>query len=346
MRILFLIAMLAVVGLVGWLWFESDSQPQRTVPTESASVIPDIQKLKELEDRSVLLKDSQSTEPAPALSGAARAAKKAEEAVKLSAEKSEKHSLPDALVLEEMTIGNLETATCLRFGPVGERRLPELRRGIERSGLIGRLVMEETDASVYMVYSGPFKSEGKAKQELKRLTDFGLQGASIIKFSATGWAVLMGKTHIRPKAKLWAEEAARAFNESIVIDEERRHNKAFNLIFPGLSSRKLRGATTCRAPSSLLAINLLRFRYCCERCCVSFGSIASALFRRIFMISALTSRCLVPQGHSGYQPSSFQRAITCQCRCGTILPNSARFILSGASESRIVSSVVSRRSHR
>ena len=68
MRILFLIAMLAVVGLVGWLWFESDSQPQRTVPTESASVIPDIQKLKELEDRSVLLKDSQSTEPAPALS--------------------------------------------------------------------------------------------------------------------------------------------------------------------------------------------------------------------------------------------------------------------------------------
>ena len=55
MRILFLIAMLAVVGLVGWLWFESDSQPQRTVPTESASVIPDIQKLKELEDRSVLL---------------------------------------------------------------------------------------------------------------------------------------------------------------------------------------------------------------------------------------------------------------------------------------------------
>lgn len=47
MRILFLIAMLAVVGLVGWLWFESDSQPQRTVPTESASVIPDIQKLKE-----------------------------------------------------------------------------------------------------------------------------------------------------------------------------------------------------------------------------------------------------------------------------------------------------------
>ena len=115
MRILFLIAMLAVVGLVGWLWFESDSQPQRTVPTESASVIPDIQKLKELEDRSVLLKDSQSTEPAPALSGAARAAKKAEEAVKLSAEKSEKHSLPDALVLEEMTIGNLETATCLRL---------------------------------------------------------------------------------------------------------------------------------------------------------------------------------------------------------------------------------------
>lgn len=88
MRILFLIAMLAVVGLVGWLWFESDSQPQRTVPTESASVIPDIQKLKELEDRSVLLKDSQSTEPAPALSGAARAAKKAEEAVKLSAEKA------------------------------------------------------------------------------------------------------------------------------------------------------------------------------------------------------------------------------------------------------------------
>ena len=56
MRILFLIAMLAVVGLVGWLWFESDSQPQRTVPTESASVIPDIQKLKELEDRSVLRK--------------------------------------------------------------------------------------------------------------------------------------------------------------------------------------------------------------------------------------------------------------------------------------------------
>ena len=45
MRILFLIAMLAVVGLVGWLWFESDSQPQRTVPTESASVIPDIQKV-------------------------------------------------------------------------------------------------------------------------------------------------------------------------------------------------------------------------------------------------------------------------------------------------------------
>ena len=54
MRILFLIAMLAAVGLVGWLWIESDSQPQRTVPTESASVIPDIQKLKELEDRSVL----------------------------------------------------------------------------------------------------------------------------------------------------------------------------------------------------------------------------------------------------------------------------------------------------
>lgn len=52
MRILFLIAMLAAVGLVGWLWIESDSQPQRTVPTESASVIPDIQKLKELEDRS------------------------------------------------------------------------------------------------------------------------------------------------------------------------------------------------------------------------------------------------------------------------------------------------------
>ena len=50
MRILFLIAMLAAVGLVGWLWIESDSQPQRTVPTESASVIPDIQKLKELED--------------------------------------------------------------------------------------------------------------------------------------------------------------------------------------------------------------------------------------------------------------------------------------------------------
>ena len=163
MRILFLIAMLAAVGLVGWLWIESDSQPQRTVPTESASVIPDIQKLKELEDRSVLSRDSQSTEPAPALSGAARAAKKAEEAVKLSAAKSEKHSLPDALVLEEMTIGNLEAATCLRFGPVGERRLPELRRGIERSGLIGRLVMEETDASIYMVYSGPFKSEGKAK---------------------------------------------------------------------------------------------------------------------------------------------------------------------------------------
>lgn len=173
MRILFLIAMLAAVGLVGWLWIESDSQPQRTVPTESASVIPDIQKLKELEDRSVLSRDSQSTEPAPALSGAARAAKKAEEAVKLSAAKSEKHSLPDALVLEEMTIGNLEAATCLRFGPVGERRLPELRRGIERSGLIGRLVMEETDASIYMVYSGPFKSEGKAKQELKRLTDLG-----------------------------------------------------------------------------------------------------------------------------------------------------------------------------
>ena len=248
MRILFLIAMLAAVGLVGWLWIESDSQPQRTVPTESASVIPDIQKLKELEDRSVLSRDSQSTEPAPALSGAARASKKAEEAVKLSAEKSEKHSLPDALVLEEMTIGNLETATCLRFGPVGERRLPELRRGIERSGLIGRLVMEETDASVYMVYSGPFKSEGKAKQELKRLTDFGLQGVSIIKFSATGWAVLMGKTHIRPKAKLWAEEAARAFKvKSIVVDEERRYNKAFNLIFPGLSSsenQKLRRALT------------------------------------------------------------------------------------------------------
>ena len=126
--------------------------------------------------------------------------------------------------------------------------MPELRRGIERSGLIGRLVMEETDASVYMVYSGPFKSEGKAKQELKRLTDLGLQGASIIKFSATGWAVLMGKTHIRPKAKLWAEEAARAFKvKSIVVDEERRYNKAFNLIFPGLSStenQKLRRALT------------------------------------------------------------------------------------------------------
>lgn len=246
MRILFLIAMLAAVGLVGWLWIESDSQPQRTVPTESASVIPDIQKLKELEDRSVLSRDSQSTEPA--LSGAARAAKKAEEAVKLSAAKSEKHSLPDALVLEEMTIGNLEAATCLRFGPVRERRLPELRRGIERSGLIGRLVMEETDASIYMVYSGPFKSEGKAKQELKRLTDLGLQRASIIKLSAAGWAVLMGKTHIRPKAKLWAEEAARAFKvKSIVVDEERRYNKAFNLIFPGLSStenQKLRRALT------------------------------------------------------------------------------------------------------
>ena len=47
----------------------------------------------------------------------------------------------------------------------------------------------------------------------------------------------MGKTHIRPKAKLWAEEAARAFKvKSIVVDEERRYNKAFNLIFPGLSS--------------------------------------------------------------------------------------------------------------
>lgn len=168
--------------------------------------------------------------------------------MKLSAAKSEKHSLPDALVLEEMTIGNLEAATCLRFGPVGERRLPELRRGIERSGLIGRLVMEETDASIYMVYSGPFKSEGKAKQELKRLTDLGLQRASIIKLSAAGWAVLMGKTHIRPKAKLWAEEAARAFKvKSIVVDEERRYNKAFNLIFPGLSStenQKLRRALT------------------------------------------------------------------------------------------------------
>lgn len=108
--------------------------------------------------------------------------------------------------------------------------------------------MEETDASIYMVYSGPFKSEGTAKQELKRLTDLGLQRASIIKLSVAGWAVLMGKTHIRPKAKLWAEEAARAFKvKSIVVDEERRYNKAFNLIFPGLSSsenQKLRRALT------------------------------------------------------------------------------------------------------
>ena len=79
MRILFLIANACSSGLVGWLWFESDSQPQRTVPTESASVnFLIIQKIEGIRGRSVLLKDSQSTEPSPALSGAARAAKKAE----------------------------------------------------------------------------------------------------------------------------------------------------------------------------------------------------------------------------------------------------------------------------
>ena len=233
MRAVLAIAVLAALGLGGWLYMEADQPVERTVPASAVSIIPNAGRLR----AEAASERAAEAAPEPLLSGSAAAAKQGVESAEIKAA-AVPVPVPKPLVLEDAAREGMESAACLRFGPVGEERLPELKRGLERSGLLSRMLLSEVDAAVYSVYCGPFNNEAAARKELNRLALLGLEGGRLEE-RKSGWSVKMGETRVRLKARMWAEAAVRAWSvKHIAVEEEREYRKAFNLIFPGLSPQE------------------------------------------------------------------------------------------------------------
>ena len=229
MRTVFLLALLAALGLGGWLALNADTEAVRTVPMTASAEVEGVSVPKAL-PAEVAQPKAADTPAAPA-EPAAPADK---------APADEVSGAPEPLVpAEPASADGLETAACLRYGPVSERALPAQRRKLERIGLLDRMLLEETDTAVYTVLCGPFPSASRANRELKRLKAEGLRDGVTVEVPSRGWAIRMGASRDRELASQWARRAAAHWNlTNVVITSERRYKKAFDLIFPRLSAKE------------------------------------------------------------------------------------------------------------
>lgn len=222
MRFVFLCLLAAAAALGGWLWTERSSEPPRTVPHAAQAAIEGVSVPKALPAEPVMKKPEPEELAAPA----------AAEPAEAPAAKAE--LLP--LEPEEAEPGDVAAAACLRYGPVAEARLPALRGALERTGLLGQMVMEPVDAALYRVYSGPYASRAKALKALKRLEDGGFAGGTLFELSASSWGIRLGASSSRPKAQAWARTAAQRLElANVVIRDEGRIPNAQMLVFPRLS---------------------------------------------------------------------------------------------------------------
>lgn len=234
--LVFLLALIAI-ALSSLLYMKSDEETIRTVPAQGAG----------------------ATLSAVTLPKALPVEKKAEEAPVAAPEPEAvqpEEKLPPPVFIEPvLSHVPVEEAVCLRYGPVERKSLPKLRRQLEKTGVLDRMIMEHADIAQRIVYSGPYKSKKKAAEALEALQAAGLEKGELMEVGDQ-WAVKIAETGIRSLAQRWAHEAARAWSLSNVVVEERGGREGFvKLVFPNLTKeenerirRTLGGANLASCP--------------------------------------------------------------------------------------------------
>ena len=217
MRIVAALAALAAIVLSALLFMKSQEAPLRTLPDTGSAVV-------------------EAVSVPRALPAAAAAAPAPEAAAPV-----EEPQPPRTVRFEEAVRQPLalEEAVCLRFGPVAESRLTQLRGRIERTGQLDRMLIEPADTAERVVFAGPYGSQAKARSALESFRRAGLEGGAVEAHGEGAWIVTFARTKSRPLAERWAREAAAAFSLTNVVVEERGRRRAMvSLVFPNLSAEE------------------------------------------------------------------------------------------------------------
>ncbi len=227
MRLLFALSLILAVSLAGLLLLRSGEPPARVIPQNAEVTLESFSVPKAVPVRAQPVAAPHPEAPEAVPSGLRPAAPPVFEEPR-----------SEAIPLEE--------AGCLLFGPVGERRLTKLRGRLERTGMLGRMLIERDDSALRTVYAGPYPARAKAAKALADLSERGLSNGALIDLGEGRWGVCIASTRSRATANRWAREAAAAWAlTNVVVSDADAQKGMLRLVFPGLTpqeSRRVREA--------------------------------------------------------------------------------------------------------
>ncbi|MDO5530420.1 hypothetical protein [Sutterella sp.] len=218
MKYFVILLALVATAFTALLYMKSDEETLRTVPEQGAGVTLDAVTVPKA------LPVVRKAEEEPVAPPAAEPVK------------AEEKLPPPVFVEPVLSTVPVAEAVCLRYGPVERKGLPKLRRKLEKTGVLDRMIMEHADIAQRIVYAGPYSTKKKAAEALETLTAAGLQNGEVMELDGGHYAVRIAQTGIRSLAQRWAREAARAWSLSNVVVEERGGREGFvKLVFPNLT---------------------------------------------------------------------------------------------------------------
>lgn len=202
--------MFGALGMVAFIYNESGNVQPKSLPQKVEATLPESAHTV----RPVIVQRTIAVEP--------------EAPVEISL------SAPD--FREQEDVRPLEGADCLFFGPLERAKLIVLRKRLEKTGLLDRMLIERDDRVLRLVYVGPYTTRKLAEKTYKRLTQEGLQGGEVIPLHEGAWGVRIAQTRNRAIANHWARKAAQYWSlTNVVVSDTVDTNNQVRLVFPGLS---------------------------------------------------------------------------------------------------------------
>lgn len=146
-------------------------------------------------------------------------------------------SAPDFREQEE--VRPLEGADCLFYGPLERAKLTVLRKRLEKTGLLDRMLIERDDRVLRLVYVGPYSTRKLAEKTYKKLTQEGLHKGEVIPLHEGTWGICIAQTRSRAIANHWARKAAQYWSlTNVVVSDIADTSNQVRLVFPGLSAEE------------------------------------------------------------------------------------------------------------
>lgn len=144
-------------------------------------------------------------------------------------------SVPDFREQEEMR--SVEGADCLFWGPLERTKLIALRKRLEKTGLLDRMLIERDDRVLRLIYAGPYPTKELAEKTYKKLLKEGLKTGDVIRLRDDAWGIRIAQTKDRAIANHWARKAAQYWSlTNVVVSETVDTSNRVRLVFPGVSA--------------------------------------------------------------------------------------------------------------